>query len=729
MKIDHRPSHSTSLSAAPTERGPEIMRRVLLGATTALLAARMLAPGEDPGLLQNTSGAVNLILVLLWLLAAVGLAAWRVWSRRGDWRGGLVETALLVAVVLAFVSAETAGYRRPARLIAWDWLALFAAVCLIRQLAVSAADQQAMFGVFLAGAAALSFQAVYQTTVLGAPASATFTRPDTFAAWLALFLPGLIVAVIVCRPGRAPRWQTVFTAVFALLGAAAFAAAVYSAFRPADATDPPLLETWRSTLGLIRERPWLGVGAGNFSRVFPRFEGPNGGAPVADPHNFLLEIAATGGVATLLWVLFALGAFFVRTARWLFRKGPAAVDTSAESEPGERIAWEYYIGGTCGLVLGFVLRMTTGNYTPAQVLGEGGIACARCFVWLTAFVLFERVAWSGRARVAALTAGVAAALCILTASPGIGLPSLTVPLWAAVALALNALPRPANAWLNRSAAARILPLPAAALIALLFFLNVFNPVASGADEVRKAAANGESYRADARRHDPRFFDYKDSQRSDFLTHDVIAPLQEAAKDDPDDARVPVLLAHWVGELWIINANNPGLTQTALRAARRAQDIDPLGRAGYDAEVQLRMEFARALEGGDWLPGLAIGPAYRPALRETRWPDPLGREYIEKAKAKYREAVNAGETDVYAKEPAIQYLEAAKGLEDYLPNDPNDAELRFRLADAWFKAWEDNRCRTQAQEALRLDAAAPRPALTDDERRKLNVWKDLPRAGG
>ena len=204
MKIDHRFSHSTPLSAAPTERGPEIMHRVLLGATTALLAARMLVPGEDPGLLHDSSGAINLILVLLWLLAAVGLAAWRVWSRRGDWRGGLVETALLVAVVLAFVSAETAGYRRPARLIAWDWVALFAAVCLIRQLAVSAADQQAMFGVFLAGAAALSFQAVYQITVLGAPASATFTRPDTFAAWLGLFLPGLIAAVIVCRPGRAP---------------------------------------------------------------------------------------------------------------------------------------------------------------------------------------------------------------------------------------------------------------------------------------------------------------------------------------------------------------------------------------------------------------------------------------------------------------------------------------------------------------------------------------------
>ena len=45
-----------------------------------------------------------------------------------------------------------------------------------------------MLGVFLAGAAALSFQAVYQA-ILGDPASATFARPEPFAAWLALFLP------------------------------------------------------------------------------------------------------------------------------------------------------------------------------------------------------------------------------------------------------------------------------------------------------------------------------------------------------------------------------------------------------------------------------------------------------------------------------------------------------------------------------------------------------------
>jgi len=107
------PATSKSIPAKETaaiatlERYPEVFRRILLGATIALLTARMLAPGEDPGLLQVVSGSANLVFPLLWLLAAVGLTVWRVWSRRGDWRGGVVEMALLVAVGLAFVSAET----------------------------------------------------------------------------------------------------------------------------------------------------------------------------------------------------------------------------------------------------------------------------------------------------------------------------------------------------------------------------------------------------------------------------------------------------------------------------------------------------------------------------------------------------------------------------------------------------------------------------------------------
>ena len=133
-----------------------MFRRVLLGASTALLTARMLAPGEDPGLLQNTSGPTNLLLPAF-------LAAGR---RRSGRLAGVVAPGRLARRLgrggparrrrPGLCRAESAVYKHPARLIAWEWLTFFILVCLVRQLAVSPGDQQALFAVFLAGAAALS---------------------------------------------------------------------------------------------------------------------------------------------------------------------------------------------------------------------------------------------------------------------------------------------------------------------------------------------------------------------------------------------------------------------------------------------------------------------------------------------------------------------------------------------------------------------------------------------
>ncbi len=566
--------------SAPMNLASDMVRRILLGVTVALLTARMLAPGEDPGMLLPTSGPTNLLMPLLWFLAAVGLAGWRLWSRRGEWRGGAVEAGLLLAGLLVFVAAEMAGYKHPARIIAWDWLTLFVVVCLVRQLAVSPGDRHALFAVFLAGVGALSAQAVYQAAV-HAPASATFAQPAPFAAWLILFLPGLLAAAFVCRFGRAARWQTVLALAFSLLGVVAFVAAVASAFR-APGAAPPLLDLWGATSKMILAHP-LGVGPGNFSRAFPGFEGPNGGAVVADPHNFVLEIAATCGVVALLAVVATLGAFFVKAGRWL-RKPLAPADAVApELGSAERTRWEFYAGGMCGLVIGFIIRQTTGDRTGDDILREGFIACARCLVWLTAFVLFERVPWSARVRVGALTAGVAALLLMLTATSGAGLPSLTVPLWAVVALALGELPARDYPRINRLALTRVLPFFATALVALLYFMGVFLPVTSCSDKVQEAVR---AHRQMVEANNPAA-----------LAQTVLPLLHDAAKEDADDVRVPILLARWTAELWSIYP--PGDTHTklansAVGYARKAQQLDPEGPDGYDVDYHIRMNFVRRI---------------------------------------------------------------------------------------------------------------------------------------
>ncbi|HVS37357.1 MAG TPA: O-antigen ligase family protein [Gemmataceae bacterium] len=673
----------------------ELSRRILLGLTVALLSARMLAPGEDPGMMLATSGPTGLLMPMLWFLGAVVWTGWRMASRGGDWRGGLIEAALLLAGLLVFVPAEMAGYKHPARIIAWDWLTLFIVVCLVRQLAASPSDRQGLFAVFLAGAAALSAQAVYQAAVR-APASATFAQPAPFIAWLMLFLPGLFIAHIVCHLRRR-IWLTLGTGLMAILGASAVGLA-FAGVRLSGSVEPPLMELWAATGRMILARP-LGVGPGNFSRAYPMFQPPGGQVSIADPHNFVLEIAATCGVAVLLMVLIALGAFFVKAVRWL-RKPVGA----AELETSERTRWEFYVGGMVGLVLGFIIRQTTGDRTPEAILMEGFVACGRCLVWLTAFVVFERVPWSGRVRAGALAAGVAAVLLTLMIGPGAGMPSIVAPLWAAVALALNEMPQREYPRINRLALTRILPFFAAAAVTLVYFLSVFMPVTSCSDKVQQAVLARKSVQG------------KDAGAyAEALEKRMRPALAQAAKDDPGDSRPRVLLAGWGAEFWILRPRISA--EGALFAATDVEKLDPQNPEGYYACYYLRMGFGKvSVVNYQTALGAAIGSGYHLVLQETRWHHPLGRGATEK----YRD-LQVGD------EPAYQYLEAAKALEKYLPYDPNDAVLRFLLAEALFKAWEDGPCREQAAEALRIDAAAARPPLTDEQRQKLHTWKDLPAA--
>ena len=372
--------------------------------------------------------------------------------------------------------------------------------------------------------------------------------------------------------------------------------------------------------------------------------------------------------------------------------------------------WEYYAGGMCGLVLGFVIRQTAADRSGDEILTEGLLACARCLVWLTAFILFERVPWSGRGLVAALTLGAAALLLALLVSPGAGLPSVAVPLWAVVGLALNELPQRDYPRVNRLALTRILPFFATALVALLYFLDVFLPVTSCSDLVQQAVRAHRQAVA--------------GRDGAALAQKVLPLLHQATKEDADDARVPVLLARWTDELWLVyppGDSHVKLANSAVGYARKAQDLDPAGPDGYDADYRIRMNFVRRLNlvyrtRGNGLPALAaaVGQDYGAFFDETRWPHPLGPGAIQTLKQKK-------DPD----EPAYQAQEAADALAKYLPHDPNDAVLRFQLAEALYKAWDDDHCREQAAEALRIDAAAARPPLTDEQRRKLNAWKDLP----
>ncbi len=239
--------------------GPEILRRVLLGFTTALIVARPLVLGEDPGFSSRLTDGSSLALSLLWLVAAVGWAVWRLWSRQGAWYGGMVEAVLVAVVAIVFGSATwSASYRHPAFLIAWEWLILLVAFSLVRQLARTTAENQRLLAVVLASGVSLSAHAIYQYYVElptlrdyrtgmveearqrlveqrgdvegfdrdNSPEAkrlaennvyATFAHPNAFAGYLALLFPSAVAAATLCWRRAGLTWHTALVAATAVV--------------------------------------------------------------------------------------------------------------------------------------------------------------------------------------------------------------------------------------------------------------------------------------------------------------------------------------------------------------------------------------------------------------------------------------------------------------------------------------------------------------------------------
>jgi hypothetical protein len=481
--------------------GPVLMRRALLVLVATLLVARPLVLGEGPGLTDSMADPSGMMLTLLWLVAATGWAAWRFWLRprtgpeaqstenqektvaalslRPSYVfGGLVQTALLITVAIVSLSAELAvHYKFPARIMAWEWFGLFLTFFVVRQLAVTQAEQRGLFNVLLAGAVALAAHGIYQDRIElpgtrqdygdveklrealarrgvleeyseGALEQyllrlrqnnifGPFAHPNSYAGYLVLWLPGLIGAVVVCRRTGAPNWQTILTACCAALGGVALwlthsrgamlglllsglgvavllwrqslrthlvlalaglillVGLAYGAWRGGlltsgmgkdTGTMAVRLEYWRTTGQMIYQHPWLGVGLGNFSANYPRYMSETADEKIRDPHNFALELWATSGVFAMLALLVVIAAFFTAAIRYLlsvFR--PDSGRQRADKGEGmvEVGRWDFYLGGMFGLLLAFLLRITTAP--PEEILGETYAAAVRAVVWFASY--------------------------------------------------------------------------------------------------------------------------------------------------------------------------------------------------------------------------------------------------------------------------------------------------------------------------------------------------------
>lgn len=251
-----------TISDPPLSVGGDLSRRALLGLVTALVVARPMIAGEDPGRLLLTTGIADPLLALLWLVAAAGWAAWRLGFWRRNWYAGPVEAALLATVLCVGFSACGAAYAHPAWLIAGEWLAVLMAFFIVRQLTTEPEENRALLAAVLATGVTLSAYAVYQRTVeapglraayeadprafaethpqpylpfdmgeapplepapADVPVSATFASPAGFAGYLVLLLPALLGAAMVDHRARGRSARLLALTLLVLLALVALA--------------------------------------------------------------------------------------------------------------------------------------------------------------------------------------------------------------------------------------------------------------------------------------------------------------------------------------------------------------------------------------------------------------------------------------------------------------------------------------------------------------------------
>ena len=369
---------------------------------------------------------------------------------------------------------------------------------------------------------------------------------------LALLLPGVVGAALLCARHKHPQWQVMLASCFATLGVVALGLTVsrgawlatlltalgISAFVWRDwvrhnwyyavgavavlallaigvsrtdlfTTDigkneetavVRVKEYWPATWRMIADQPWFGVGPGHFQRYYPRYMAETAGEVIKDPHNFALEIWATCGIFALLSLLAVFVLFYRETIRELLRAptvdGPGDVlqpDRKGHEPPP--VHWEFYLGAMFGLLLSFVLRVM--ERPPEKIVTETIMAGVGSVFWFGSFALYEQIRWSNRARLLALVAGVTAMLLTFLIEGGINSPSVAGLLWCAAALALNSTERPPNGWGSYFKPLLYIPLPVVAAIAVLYVVVVFHPVTETISVMKRVMLDRERVRQQA----------------------------------------------------------------------------------------------------------------------------------------------------------------------------------------------------------------------------------------
>ena len=193
-------------------------------------------------------------------------------------------------------------------------------------------------------------------------------------------------------------------------------------------------EYWQATMRMIADHPLTGCGPGNFQNAYTLYKLPQASEEVAEPHNFLLEVAATAGLPAGLALLAVLGCFATGTvpifasAKMGLSPSAAPVDADLKADRPGFVA----VGALAGFLLAFLLRAISAAPPPVEAIWIGLVCAVACLALLWKWIDAGRLP-------AAIPALAVLGLAVdwLT-SGGIGFPGVAAVFWLLLVVGLNA---------------------------------------------------------------------------------------------------------------------------------------------------------------------------------------------------------------------------------------------------------------------------------------------------
>jgi tetratricopeptide (TPR) repeat protein len=423
-------------------------------------------------------------------------------------------------------------------------------------------------------------------------------------AWTGLLAAGTIWGVAILIRGR--QWLTRRTVIWMGLGTAGVAilfaiAALGKGFDFEVISEAPKslsyrFQYWKGAARTVAASPIFGTGPGNFRQHYLRYKVPESSEEIVDPHNWLLDLWASGGVLAvasfLACVVLALVPFRKRAA------DNSALDEKQEPAPG-------WASDLAGPMLAFVLALA------APVVSGTGVfdwwQLVRLTAWVAAFAILQRNLGSSRLALIAIGAGALGLMIHASGAGGIEMPAVVQLLLMLVALAFATRERLADV-ANSFVSVMAIGGAGVILFVALFFtstlpvLNRHAAIASGeqalyvsgqfdqaaSDYIQAAHNDPLSPEPHDRLADAYFSRWQASPPGDSLDYfaKARAALAEATHQDPlNPSRYRRL-----GEFYsakFARSQDPADAKAAAEAFGRAVDI-------YPTDAMLRSAYATAL---------------------------------------------------------------------------------------------------------------------------------------